>query len=116
MTKNEIIEILKTGLNLQELQQLYINQIVKRPDARGFIQLGDWWFIYGNQDERGNISFNGPFDDSSLIYAIAKIFCKSSLFQSYKFSEKYYKIFLHNHFSSIEEIKEKYPDLNIKKN
>ena len=26
-------------------------------------------------------------------------------------SEKYYNIFLHNHYSSIEEIKEKYPEL-----
>ena len=85
MTKNEIIEILKTGLNLQELQQLYINQIVKRPDARGFIQLGDWWFIYGNQDERGNISFNGPFDDSSLIYAIAGIVNNSAVLKHLKF-------------------------------
>ena len=112
MTSNEILEILKKDLDNKELKSLYANQIVKKPDAQGFIQIENMWFLYGNQDERGNITFNGPFDDSALIYAIAKIFCKSSLFKSYKFSEKYYNIFLHNHYSSIEEIKEKYPELN----
>ena len=112
MISNEILEILKKGLDNKELKSLYANQIVKKTDAQGFIQIKNMWFLYGNQDERGNITFNGPFDDSALIYAIAKIFCKSSLFKSYKFSEKYYNIFLHNHSSSIEEIKEKYPELN----
>ena len=108
MTANEILEILSNGLDSKELKSLYANQIVKTPGAQGFIQIEKMWFIYGNQDEKGNITFNGPFDDSSLIYAIAKLFCKSSLFQSYKFSEKYYEIFLHNHYSSIEEIKENF--------
>ena len=112
MTREELIEILKTGLDEQEIQDLNIGKLVKLPGAKGCIKLNNEWFVYGSQDERGNISFNGPFDDSALIYAIAKIFCKSDLFQLYKFSDKMYKIFLHNHFSSIEEIKEKYPELN----
>ena len=112
MTREELIEILKTGLDEQEIQDLNIGKLVKLPGAKGCIKLNNEWFVYGSQDERGNISFNGPFDDSALIYAIAKIFCKSNLFQLYKFSDKMYKIFLHNHFSSIEEIKEKYPELN----
>ena len=111
MTSNEIFEILKKELTENDLQNLYANQVIRKPDAKGFFQIGKMWFIYGNQDERGNISFNGPFDDTSLVYAIAKLFCKSNLFQEYKFSEEYYKIFLNNHFSSIDEIKEKYPDL-----
>ena len=107
MTSNEILEILSNGLNSKEFKSLYVNQIVKAPGAQGFIQIENMWFLYGNQDEKGNIIFNGPFDDSALIYAIAKLFCKSSLFESYKFSEQYYNIFLHNHYSSLEEIKEK---------
>ena len=80
MTADEILEILSNGLDSKELKSLYANQIVKTPGAQGFIQIEKMWFIYGNQDEKGNITFNGPFDDSSLIYAIAKLFCKTSLF------------------------------------
>lgn len=116
MTREELIEILKTGLDEQEIQDLNIGKLVKLPGAKGCIKLNNYWFVYGSQDERGNISFNGPFDDSALIYAIAKIFCKSDLFQLYKFSDKMYKIFLHKHFSSIEEIKEKYPETNESSN
>ena len=76
MTREELIEILKTGLDEQEIQDLNIGKLVKLPGAKGCIKLNNEWFVYGSQDERGNISFNGPFDDSALIYAIAKIFCK----------------------------------------
>lgn len=60
MTSNEIINILKTGLDENEIQNLYVNEIVREPGAKGFIRINNMWFIYGNQDERGNISFNGP--------------------------------------------------------
>ena len=108
MTANEIVEILKTGLTAKELQSLHANQLIQRPGERGFIQIENMWFLYGNQDERGNISFNGPFDDSGLIYAIAHICDKTRLFKSYEWSNKELSIYLHNHFSSVEEIKEKY--------
>lgn len=39
MTSNEILEILKKGLDNKELKSLYANQIVKTPGAQGFIQI-----------------------------------------------------------------------------
>ena len=38
MTSNEILEILKKGLDNKELKSLYANQIVKKTDAQGFIR------------------------------------------------------------------------------
>ena len=73
MTSNELIEILKTGLDEQEIQDLNIGKLVKLPGAKGCIKLNNEWFVYGSQDERGNISFNGPFDDSALIYALENL-------------------------------------------
>lgn len=106
MTAFEIVDILRKGLTEQEINCLNIDKLVRVPGAQGFINVGNKWFTYNNQDERGNISFHGPFNDKSLIYAIAISFYKSDKFESYKFSEQEYQIFFHNHFSSIEEIRE----------
>lgn len=112
MTREELIEILKTGLDEKEIQDLNIGKLVKLPGATGCIKLNNEWFVYGSQDERGNIDFIGPFNDKAIVYAIAVKFYKTSLFSDYKFSEAEMDIFCDNHFSSIEEIKEKYPELD----
>ena len=36
---------------------------------------------------------------------------KEDLFEEYK-TDDFFQKYMHNHFSSIEEIKEKYPELN----
>ena len=104
MTKNDLVRILGQELDSKELQQLYIDELVREPGAKGCISVNGNWFIYGGQDERGNISFTGPFNDKAIIYAIAVTFSKSSLFQKYKFTEKELNIFCDNVFSSLEEI------------
>lgn len=61
MTKNDLVRILGQDLDSKELQQLYIDELVREPGAKGCINVNGNWFIYGGQDERGNISFTGPF-------------------------------------------------------
>lgn len=112
MTREELIEILKTGLDEDELKREEIGKIIIGPDIHGCFQIKNMWFYYDGQDERGNIDFIGPFNDKAIIYAIAVKLYKTSLFSDYKFSEAEMDIFCDNHFSSIEEIKEKYPELN----
>ena len=104
MTREELIEILKTGLDEQEIQDFNIGKLVKLPGAKGCIKLNNEWFVYGSQDERGNISFNGPFDDSALIYAIAKIFCNNIYITSEGKSQyKLYKL-IYNRINRLAAI------------
>jgi hypothetical protein len=105
MTKEELISILETGLEANEIQELYIDELVRQPGAKGCIKLNNNWFLYGKQDERGHISFTGPFNDKAIVYAIAVTFSKSSLFQKYKFTPKEMDIFCDNVFSSLDEIR-----------
>ncbi len=105
MTKEELINILETGLEPNEIQELNIDELVREPGAKGCIKINDVWFLYRDQDERGNISFTGPFNDKAIVYAIAVTFSKSSLFQKYKFTEQEMDIFCKSVFSSLEEIR-----------
>ena len=104
MTKEELENILETGLEPNEIQYLNIDELVRKPGAKGCIKINEKQFLYGKQDERGNISFPGPFNDKAIIYAIAVTFSKSSLFQKYKFTGKEMDIFCDNVFSSLAEI------------
>lgn len=111
MTKNDLVRILGQDLDSKELQQLYIDELVREPGAKGCINVNGNWFIYGGQDERGNISFTGPFFENEIIYACSWLFKKEDLFEEYK-TDEFFPKYMHNHFSSIEEIKEKYPEVN----
>ena len=105
MDKDDLKSILETGLDKEEIHGLYIDELVREPGAKGCIKINDVWFLYGDQDERGNISFTGPFNDKAIVYAIAVTFSKSSLFQKYKFTEQEMDIFCESVFSSLEEIR-----------
>lgn len=110
MTNNQLIEILKLGLSEEELKKLVIGDVIRRPGIQGCFQLGKKWFLYDGQDELGNIDFIGPFNDKAIVYAIAIKFYKTSNFKKYEFLEEEMDVFCDNHFSSIEEIKEKYSE------
>ena len=72
-------------------------------------------YEYKKMDENCYLSLTGPFFENEIIYACSWLLKKEDLFDEYK-TDDFFQKYMHNHFSSIEEIKEKYPDLKIKKN
>lgn len=50
------------------------------------------------------------FFENEIIYACSWLLKKEDLFDEYK-TDDFFQKYMHNHFSSIEEIKEKYPEL-----
>ena len=73
------------------------------PNKRGVFQNKSAWFIYEN-DERNVKSISGPFSDSDIIFACAKILHQSKYFEKYRFSSEAKHIYIHSHYRSIKEI------------
>lgn len=73
------------------------------PNKRGVFQIKSAWFIY-ESDERNIKSISGPFSDSDIIFACAKILHKSTFFEKYRFSSKAKHIYIHSHYRSLKEI------------
>lgn len=55
MTKNDLVRILGQDLDSKELQQLYIDELVREPGAKGCINVNGNWFIYGGQYNKPQI-------------------------------------------------------------
>ena len=110
MTGEIIRKTLENKLNPKEMSDFYIGEIVYKPNACGCISINNSWFIYKKMDEYCYLSLSGPFFENEIIYACSWLLKKEELFEEYK-TEDFFQKYMHNHFSSIEEIKEKYPEL-----
>lgn len=111
MTNEMIKNALEKKINATEMNDFYIDQIVYKQNACGCININNRWFIYKKMDEYCYLSLSGPFFENEIIYACSWLLKKEDLFEEYK-TDVFFQKYMHNHFSSIEEIKEKYPELN----
>lgn len=111
MTNEMIKNALENKINATEMNDFYIDQIVYKQNACGCININNMWFIYKKMDEYCYLSLSGPFFENEIIYACSWLLKKEYLFEEYK-TDDFFQKYMHNHFSSIEEIKEKYPELN----
>ena len=107
MTTEKLKEVLESKIASDEMNDFYVGKIIYKPNACGCININDSWFIYKKMDENCYLSLTGPFFENEIIYACSWLLKKEDLFDEYK-TDDFFQKYMHNHFSSIEEIKEKY--------
>ena len=110
MTTEKLKEVLESKIASDEMNDFYVGKIIYKPNAYGCININDSWFIYKKMDENCYLSLTGLFFENEIIYACSWLLKKEDLFDEYK-TDDFFQKYMHNHYSSIEEIKEKYPEL-----
>lgn len=89
--------------SVEKLKDFNIGEFLESTNQRGcFLRNGNW-FIY-EIDERNYVTFCGPFSLKGVIYACAmKLHCSENM-REFRFSDREFDIYLHNHFHTFEEI------------
>lgn len=106
MTVNDIkntINSVLVGNGEMVVSDFIFGKFDDSPNKRGVFQIKSAWFIYEN-DERNVKSISGPFNESDIIFACAKMLHKSKYFEKYRFSSEAKKIYIHSHYRSVKEV------------
>ncbi len=108
MTTVDIENVIKNGLIQSDEKtdvEFHFGEFVDAPNKKGVFQLKFKWYIY-ETDERNVKSITGPFADTDIIYACAKLMHISKYFEEYRFSKEAKNTYIHVHFRSIKETEE----------
>lgn len=106
MTANDVRDIINSVLvenGEMPISDFSFGEFEDYPNKRGMFQIKSRWFIYRN-DEKNVKSISGPFCDSDIVFACAKMLHKSKYFEQYRFSNEAKEIYINTHYRSLEEV------------
>ena len=100
--KKEFTRLAKEG-RLTFPENFYTGEYVRKPNCQGCFPAGDRWYLF-RIDEHNTPQITGPFGQQGIVYACAMMLHQAAGLEDYRFSEEERSIFIHNHYSSREEL------------
>jgi hypothetical protein len=100
--KDEFNRLAKEGLLIFP-EDFCAGEYVRKPNCQGYFPVGDRWFLF-QIDEHNTPQITGPFRQQGIVYACALMLHQAAGLEDYRFSEEERSIFIHNHYSSREEL------------